>query len=489
MTAVKSMYRAYHVGMFNAHICWLIALMFLAMPVVAQQPGGAGQDRAGAARKPSLALTAAIETGNWLTAVSRQTEHGLTWPVVPADGPADDHSLYSGTPGVILFMIELHRATGDKRWIDAARAGGDELIAWMDANGEANNAGLWTGLGGQMFVLHQLHKATHEPRYLEAAKNAAQGIMTAARSLDESDPSTAFWNDSTDIVSGTAGIGLAMLYADEHLEIDDALTVARKAGETLLRQAVVVDLGEDQPGLKWPMTPDFPRTMPNFSHGTAGNAYFLTKLHQAGTVRNRRFLDAAQRGAMYLLSIADTTDGQCLVFHHEPAGEDLFYLSWCHGPVGTSRLFQALGEITGGAQWSQWVEAGVKGIVGQGIPHRRTAGFWNNYGQCCGSAGVGGFALDLLQRDELPESEARRYRRLAQVLAADVLAHGQRVTIDQTRAGLKWTHAEHRVRPEFVQAQTGYAQGAAGIGLFLLDVHFDETSQPLSTRFPDEPAW
>ena len=34
--------------------------------------------------------------------------------------------------------------------------------------------------------------------------------------------------------------------------------------------------------------------------------------------------------------------------------------------------------------------------------------------------------------------------------------------------GLKWPHAEHRIKPEYVYAQTGYMQGAAGIGMVFL---------------------
>jgi len=124
-----------------------------------------------------------------------------------------------------------------------------------------------------------------------------------------------------------------------------------------------------------------------------------------------------------------------------------------------------------------------------GAPHQRSAGFWNNVGQCCGSAGIGEFALDLATRDSLDRAKSQRLRRLAQVCAADALRSGERVPIAEGETGMKWTHAEHRVRPEFLQAQTGYMQGAAGIGMFLLDLHFDDAGEPLTMRFPDEPAW
>ena len=39
------------------------------------------------------------------------------------------------------------------------------------------------------------------------------------------------------------------------------------------------------------MTPDFPRIMPNFSHGTAGVAFFLATLHDAGATARAEAYD------------------------------------------------------------------------------------------------------------------------------------------------------------------------------------------------------
>ena len=52
---------------------------------------------------------------------------------------------------------------------------------------------------------------------------------------------------------------------------------------------------------------------------------------------------------------------------------------------------------------------------------------------------------------------------LARTLADDLLARGTR-----DERGLRFVQAEHRVRPERLEAQTGLMQGAAGIGLALL---------------------
>ena len=75
-------------------------------------------------------------------------------------------------------------------------------------------------------------------------------------------------------------------------------------------------------------------------------------------------------GARYLQSIADieeSTDDSInhLIYHHQNDGEDLYYLSWCHGPVGTGRLFYLLSQITGDREWMAWFVGGGEGIAGE----------------------------------------------------------------------------------------------------------------------------
>jgi lantibiotic modifying enzyme len=209
-------------------------------------------------------------------------------------------------------------------------------------------------------------------------------------------------------------------------------------------------------GTKWAIAPTVKSLYPNFSHGTAGVGYFLATMHQA--TGERAFLDAALSGAAYLRAVATTDDGGFKVFHHEPGGEQLYYLSWCHGPAGLSRLFYRLGEVTGDAQWPELMKRAAAAIDASGVPEERTPGFWNNISQCCGNCGVGEYFLTL---DRLMPNES--YGRMVRRVAADTLA---RATADGN--GLKWIQAENRVQPEAVVAQTGFMQGAAGVGTFFL---------------------
>jgi lantibiotic modifying enzyme len=278
------------------------------------------------------------------------------------------------------------------------------------------------------------------------------------------------WNDVTDIISGSAGTGLFLLYAARELGDSTAGELASAAGERL------IELGQPaQGGLKWAMSPQFDRLMPNFSHGTAGCAYFLATLYLH--TKNPAFLDAALAGATYLKAVAKTEGDVCLIFHHEPKGEDLFYLGWCHGPVGTARLFYRLHQATQDRAWLDWVKRSARAIMQSGIPDKQTPGFWNNVSQCCGSAGVAEFFLEMYRITHDPQ-----YLVFAERVTDDLL---RRATRDDK--GIRWIQAEHRIQPKLLLAQTGYMQGAAGIGMLLL--HFDALEHGRRPRItlPDNP--
>jgi hypothetical protein len=53
-----------------------------------------------------------------------------------------------------------------------------------------------------------------------------------------------------------------------------------------------------------------------------------------------------------------------------------------------------------------------------------------------------------------------------------------------------WSQAEHRARPTFVQSQSGYMQGAAGIASFLIHLSAAKQSSSVISNarivFPDE---
>lgn len=423
----------------------------------------AGPERANAFRFREGALAAA----RWLESVQQRAGRGLVWPMAPDRSPDVVTSLYSGTPGVVLFHLELYHATGERVWLDRALAGADALAESLPASAaDVRAAGLYTGVAGIAFTLAEAHRVGGRDADLKAAKHGLELVKSGA--ITEADGVQ--WSDVTDIISGTAGIALFLVYAERVMGDRAAGDLAARAGRRLMQVALPAG-----GGLEWKMSPTYERRMPNFSHGTAGVAYTLGTLHQA--TGDPAFADAALRGARHLLDIARATADTFLVYHHNGDGEDLFYLSWCHGPPGTARLFYRLGGITQEPQWLDLVRRSANGVAGSGIPEQRTPGFWNNISQCCGNAGVAEFFLDLHATLGGPSYLAFARRNVDDLLRRGTAAGG----------GMKWVQAENRVSPDDVVAQTGLMQGAAGAGLLLLHLDGVQAGRRPAVVLPDTP--
>ncbi len=412
---------------------------------------------------PRPHVEVALKAARWIHTTRVPTERGVRWPADPNDPKSISRDLYNGYPGVVLFLLELFQTTADRQHLEEAVLGANEIAAGLASEAQL---GLYTGAAGNAYVLEEVHRVTGDARYRAGATQVIYYLKQSARTKGAGID----WNDSYDIISGSAGIGLYMLRAGRLHKDDGAIKLAAQAGRRLL------EVGEPaNGGLKWAPGKDTPTKYPNFSHGAAGVGYFLATLYQA--TREQAFLDGALAAARYLDAVARKGEDGWKVFHHEPDGEELFYLSWCHGPAGTARLFYKLNAITKDKKWLDLVHKGARGSIAMGLPEERTPGYWNNISQCCGDCGVGEFFIALQRNAARPE-----YAEIVKRTAADTL---KRATADGD--GLKWVQAEHRVRPELLIAQTGFMQGAAGVGTFFLHADASERNARSTIVFPDNP--
>jgi lantibiotic modifying enzyme len=405
-----------------------------------------------------------MKAERWLTASAIHGSNGISWPSDPTNPKSVSPDLYNGMAGVVLFYLELHNATKDPNALKMARGGADFLLSSLPDE-EGAQAGLYTGVAGTAVVLSYAHAVTGDERYQKGIDRALVLLKRGARPNGLG----VEWNDSTDIVSGSAGIGLALLSLSRQKAIDTQ-QLAAQAGDRLIERSQVVGDGR-----MWLISPQMPRNYPNFSHGTAGVSYFLT--HLSGTTQARGHLEAALAGERYLQSIATATpNGGQLIYHSTPGNDQLYYLSWCHGPAGTARLYRALGAVTRDPKWDARVRQLALGIEHMKVPER-SPGFWNNISQCCGNCGISEFFIAMYRN-----SGDARHLAYAEEIGHDTLA---RATSEGD--GLKWIQAEHRVRPELLIAQTGLMQGAAGVGLAMLHLDGVRERRNRLVVLPDDP--
>lgn len=409
-------------------------------------------------------LRTAVDAAHWIESTAIPVPQGVVWPADPHDSKSVNTTLYAGTPGPILFFFELYQYTGDTNDLAQARKGADALLASMKKD---DSTGLYEGLAGTGFTLGEAYLFTRDKRYRDGALRCVDWLQARAKPAGKG----VEWGNGDDIIGGAAGTGLFLLWADQHLKAPGAHELAVKAGNHLIETAERKGTGK----MSWLMSPQYPE-MPNFAHGTAGVAYFLSSLYlQTG---QKQFLDAALAGANYLISIADTDRQMCLIYH-DAKHKNLFYLSWCHGPAGDARLFYQLYRATKDQKWIDWMKRCANAMIAKGAPGAAvTPGEWNNISACCGTTAQAEFFLDMYEITHDP-----RYLDLARKGTNRLVS-----AVTRDEKGARWIQAEHRVKPDLLIAQTGYMQGASGVGMWLVHMGaFTSGEKKPVLTFPDNP--
>jgi len=409
-------------------------------------------------------LDKALATEQYIQSVSIVKPEGLTWKTMPDSSEISNTTLYSGTPGIVLFYLELYESTADDNYLEQAQAGADFLLSSLpDSTVGPYEVGLYTGLAGIGYTLSEVHQVSKEERFRKGVERVVNLLYISAERSEVG----AHYGQISDIVYGGAGIGLFLTQVADLYDLPRADSLARDIGLQLIEQRTV-----EPNGIRWKMQPTDEIHMDNFSHGTAGVAYFLLEL--AGRTEELRFLEAAVSAGDWL---ASQTNEQGFVSHHLPGGEDLYYQSWCHGPAGTSRLYYSIWDVTGDQKWMDLIIKGADGTLALQLDQNNTTGFWNNVGKCCGDVGVAEHYLWLYQ---ITGNQAYMDYTLAMTEKAFELA-------STTGSGIRWVHAENRRSPEQVAAQTGLMQGSAGMGLWFLQLDAFLKGKKSSVVLPDVP--
>lgn len=362
----------------------------------------------------------------------------------PAPVVADRDILYCGIAGLAPLLVEIGLARDlDDRELALQAA----VVARLQrVSVSTDDPSLYVGSAGHACALAELGGDPRPAlRHLEATVGE-QGWPNQDGFL--------FVND---VIGGTAGIVLAGCY----LGGSEGLSVAGAGADRLLRTA-----HPTQHGLRWPMAPDYPSDMPNFSHGTAGVSAALALAGAA--LRRDDLVEAAVAGTRQLLATADLSDDGFVLPMVVPPQEDRepVAFGWCHGPTGTSYLFAALAHAgiadVDGFSPAELRARCVRSVLRSGLPERVRPGFWDNDGRCCGTAGVGEMLLDAAQDADDPAYAATLLD--AAVTMADAIV-SRAITDEQ---GTRWLFVEHRNADPLLPPNTSWMQGAAGIAVFLL---------------------
>lgn len=221
---------------------------------------------------------------------------------------------------------------------------------------------------------------------------------------------------------------------------------------------------------------------PNFPMGTCGIGFLLLRLYEESG--DKAFLDAVDGIHDFVKAVALQNDEQtaALLPHGLPTRPDVYYLSYCHGPVGTARFYHELYSVTHDPEAKLWEEKLLNGIIQTGAPELHSNGYWYILCLCCGTAGM----VNTFLGKWAAEGDAKYYdwaHRAARVL----LGQGQRFRTEDGQIGTKWNQAFAYVAQNQVTANIGMYDGVAGIGWALLQFGLAARGDFHAARALDDP--
>ncbi len=342
---------------------------------------------------PNIWLDTANRIADRIIASARWSRDGCTWVVrvpdrVPgargAHGEPAPGTLYQGTSGTALFLIELYRLTRAPEVLATATGALEHALSLPEL--PVSSFGLYSGRVGLAYLCYRFAVAGDQPEYLRTAEELLHPLV----GMEASDR-------GRDVISGAAGAVPALLQMADRLPGRLTRRMAIALGEQLIRTA-----RSGIAGWSWSGTVSSVRDLTGYAHGASGFGHALLELFQA--TGDDRFLYGAERAFAYEREFFDPATGNWPDFRYLEISEYLAYglapalrerlqrggippftptygAMWCHGApgIGLARLraFELLGE-------PPYAEEGAAAVTATLVAVRNTP---SNYSLCHGYLG------------------------------------------------------------------------------------------------------
>jgi type 2 lantibiotic biosynthesis protein LanM len=346
-------------------------------------------------------------------------------------------SLYGGRSGIAVFLaaLALEDGSNSNAYRQTALGGCSDLQKLLTDRRAANEGDRWwrdqplglSGSGGVLLALVHLRDLLPD-----LARPVADGLSAL---LDALDTQLLRSDQQLDLIYGCAGLIGPLL----KIATPRALLLAQEAGDTLVDR-------QDACG-GWVIRSIGSTALTGFSHGASGMAAALARLH-AATGRSI-YLEAAAKAVRYERRHFHPGVRNWPDFRgHERPGTPEFMLSWCHGAPGIalSRLCMSQTPL-----WDADVEQDLHHAL-----HSTADQTLAGDSLCCGR-----FGRAAILRMAAKQQDERRWLDVA------VQLEGQGLTRKHTDGAYSFRDVP------------GLFQGAAGVGLALLDGIRGETSSLL----------
>ncbi len=332
----------------------------------------AGSRGAGGPANREAFLEAAARVGDRLAELAIRSTREATWVGVALRGAAGWEmvplglDLYSGVPGIALFLACLGKATGERRYGELAEAAWRTVTRTLASNGqEPRSLGGYEGWGGMIYGMTILALLWERRELLHSATTLVDRVWP----LIEQDR-------QLDVIGGCAGCIAALLALHRAAPNDSLAAAATRCGERLVSSATA-----QATGVGWPSRFADGGALTGFAHGAAGIAWALLQL---GVVTgDDRFRQTADAAFAFERSVFDSERNNWPDLRNATsgggAGSHAFMTAWCSGApgVGLSRL-----EVL-----RAWPDGALRDEIEAALQATKRRGFGNNLSLCHGDLG------------------------------------------------------------------------------------------------------
>ncbi|WP_162641790.1 type 2 lanthipeptide synthetase LanM family protein [Streptosporangium sp. 'caverna'] len=255
--------------------------------------------------------------------------------------------LYSGIPGVALFLAQAASVLGDDRYADLARRALTPLPEIVDsvvnapAGTPMTTCGPFSGYGGLAYALTHLTRELGDP----SLGDAIEPLVT---SLTESIPI----DEMFDVIGGAAGALGVLLAVHEATGLPVALRLARACADRLVETA-----RPQRRGVAWPGAISSSLPLTGFSHGGAGIGWALARFAATpdGATAGARYAETARAAFAYERDLYDPhvrnwPDYRDIPGERADDTPPASMQAWCHGApgIGLARADLLRRGVTGG---------------------------------------------------------------------------------------------------------------------------------------------
>jgi type 2 lantibiotic biosynthesis protein LanM len=244
---------------------------------------------------------------------------GANWDIGPVG-----MDLYSGVPGIALFLAHAGAILEDEHYTALARRGLVAMLRhFVQFGGDLPGIGGYEGWGGTLYALANMAALWHDTALLDRGEDV---VDVLAGFIDQ--------DEDFGVQRGAAGAIGALIAYHRCRPSTRTLRAASACGDHLLVSAQIMPHG-----MGWVPPRSSSPPLTGFAHGASGIAWALFAL--ARETGAERYRIAAQQAVAYERSLFSPEAGNWpdLRQNDLPAGQEVSHplrypVAWCHGATG-----------------------------------------------------------------------------------------------------------------------------------------------------------